>query len=72
MGAAFVALALIVVTAPFGGPALNGRICFFTYHFAIWPIDEVLPLFGALDILIPCLGCRTNQRYSMVERLRQE
>ena len=72
VGAALLALALIVVTAPFVGPALNGLIWFFTYHFTIWPIAVVLPLFGALGILIPVLSCRAAQRYSAVERLRQE
>ncbi len=51
VGAALLALVLIVVTAPFVGPALNGLIWFFTYHFTIWPIAVVLPLFGALGIL---------------------
>ena len=72
VGAALLALVLIVVTAPFVGPALNGLIWFFTYRFTIWPIAVVLPLFGALGILIPILSCRAAQRYSVVERLRQE
>ncbi|MGI5953421.1 ABC transporter permease [Dysosmobacter sp.] len=72
VGAALLALALIVITAPFVGPALNGMIWFFTYRFTVWPIAVVLPLFGALGILIPILSCRAAQRYSVVERLRQE
>ena len=72
LGAALLALALILVTAPFVGPALNGLIWFFTHHFTIWPIAVVLPLFGALGILIPVLSSRAAQRYSVVERLRQE
>ena len=72
VGAALLALALIVVTAPFVGPTLNGMIWFFTYRFTVWPIAVVLPLFGALGILIPVLSCRAAQRYSVVERLRQE
>ena len=72
VGAALLALALIVVTAPFVGPALNRLIWFFTYHFTIWPIAVVLPLFGTLGILIPVLSCRAAEHYSVVERLRQE
>ena len=72
VGAALLALALIVITAPFVGPALNGLIWFFTYRFTVWPIAVVLPLFGALGVLIPVLSCRAAQRYSVVERLRQE
>lgn len=72
VGAALLALALIAVTAPFVGPALNSLIWFFTYRFTVWPIAVVLPLFGALGVLIPVLSCRAAQRYSVVERLRQE
>lgn len=72
LGAALLALILVVVTAPFAGPGLNGLLWFFTYHFTIWPIALVLPLFGAMGILIPVLSCRAAQRYSVVERLRQE
>ena len=72
LGAALLALVLIVATAPLVGPGLNGFIWFFTYHFTIWPIAVVLPLFGALGVLIPVLSCRTAQRCSVVERLRQE
>ncbi|WP_308542564.1 ABC transporter permease [uncultured Oscillibacter sp.] len=72
LGATLLALALILVTAPFVGPGLNGLIWFFTYRFTLWPIAVVLPLFGALGILIPVLSCRAAQRYSVVERLRQE
>ena len=72
VGAALLALALIAVTAPFVGPALNSLIWSFTYRFTVWPIAVVLPLFGALGVLIPVLSCRAAQRYSVVERLRQE
>ena len=72
VGAALLALALVLVTAPFVGPGLNGFIWFFTYRFTVWPIAVVLPLFGALGILIPVLSCRAAQRHSVVERLRQE
>ena len=72
LGAALLALALILVTAPFVGPALNGLIWFFTYRFTLCPVAVVLPLFAALGIAIPVFTCRAAQRYSVVERLRQE
>lgn len=72
LGAALLALVLVVVTAPLVGPGLNGFIWFFTYRFTVWPIAVVLPLFGALGVLIPVLSCRAAQRCSVVERLRQE
>ena len=72
VGATLLALVLIMATAPFVGPGLSGFLWFFTYRFTIWPIAVVLPLFGALGILIPVLSCRAAQRFSVVERLRQE
>ena len=72
LGAAALALVLIVATAPFLGPSLNALIWFFTYRFTIWPIAVVLPVFAVLGIVIPVLSSRTAQRYSVVERLRQE
>ena len=72
LGSALLALALILVTAPVVGPGLNGMFWFFTYHFTIWPIVVVLPLFAFLGIAIPVATCRATQRYSVVERLRVE
>ena len=72
LGAALLALALVVVTAPFIGPGLGRLLWFFTYRFTLWPIAAVLPLLGALGILIPVLSCRAARHYSVVERLRQE
>ena len=72
VGAALLALALVVVTAPILEPGLGRLLWFFTYRFTVWPIAAVLPLFAALGILIPVLSCRAAQRYSVVERLRQE
>ncbi len=71
-GSVLLALAWILLTAPFVGPALDKTIWFFTYHFTIWPILVVLPLFAALGIVIPVATCRITQRYSVVERLRVE
>ena len=72
VGAAVLALVLVVTTAPLLGPGLNKIIWFFTYRFTIWPIAVVLPLFALLGIGIPVLSSRAAQRYSVVERLRQE
>ncbi|HJA25116.1 MAG TPA: ABC transporter permease [Candidatus Fournierella merdigallinarum] len=72
LGAALLALALVAVTAPILGPGMGKLLWFFTYRFTLWPIAAVLPLFAALGVLIPVLSCRAAQRYSVVERLRQE
>ena len=72
LGSALLALVLVLVTAPIVGPGLNGMFWFFTYHFTLWPIAVVLPLFAALGIGIPVVTCRITQRYSVVERLRVE
>lgn len=72
LGSALLALALILITAPVVGPRLNGLLWFFTYHFTIWPVGVILPLFALLGIMIPVMTCRATQRYSVVERLRVE
>lgn len=72
LGSALLALVLILATAPIVGPGLNGMLWFFTYHFTIWPIMAILPLFAVLGIVIPMVTCRITQRYSVVERLRVE
>ena len=71
-GAAALALALILVSAPFLGPTLNRMIWFFTYRFTLWPVGVVLPLFAVLGVGIPTLTSRAAQRIPVVERLRQE
>lgn len=72
LSSALLALVLVLVTAPIVGPGLNGMFWFFTYHFTLWPIAVVLPLFALLGIGIPVVTCRVTQRYSVVERLRVE
>lgn len=72
LGSALLALALLLITAPVVGPGLNGMFWFFTYHFTIWPVGVILPLFALLGIMIPVMTCRATQRYSVVERLRVE
>lgn len=71
-GAALAALVLILLTAPWVGPALNGLIWFFTYRFTLWPVALILPIFAVLGVVIPVLSGRAAERYSVVERLRQE
>lgn len=71
-GAALAALVLILLTAPWVGPALNGLIWFFTYRFTLWPFALILPIFAVLGVVVPVLSGRAAERYSVVERLRQE
>ena len=72
LGAAVLALVLIVAAAPFLDSAFSSLLWFLTYRFTIWPIAVVLPVFAVLGIVIPVLSSRIAQRYSVVERLRQE
>lgn len=72
LGAAFLAFALVLITAPVLGPGLNGMFWFFTYHFTVWPVLVILPIFAALGVVIPLATCRVTRRYSVVERLRIE
>ena len=71
-GAVALALGLILISAPFLEPALNRMIWFFSYHFTLWPVGVVLPLFAVLGVGIPVLTSRAAQRTPVVERLRQE
>ena len=72
LGAAVLALIVVLLTTPFTGPVLDQMIWFFTYRFTLWPILVILPLFAALGIAIPVWSSRAAQKYSVVERLRQE
>ena len=72
LGAAFFALVIVFITTPFLGPVMNHLIWFFTYRFTVWPFAVILPVFVVLGIAIPIVTCRAAERYSVVERLRQE
>ena len=72
VGSTLLALVLVCVTAPFVGNGLNNMIWFFTYHFTLWPVAVILPLFALLGVAIPVATCQMTQRYSVVERLRVE
>ena len=71
-GALVLALALIVATGPFIGPAVGNLIWFFTWRFTVWPVFLFLPAFVLLGIGIPVATCRAARKYSVVERLRVE
>ena len=72
VGAALLALVLVVGSCPLLGPGLERLFWFLSYRFTLWPVAVVLPLFVVLGILIPMWSSRAAQRYSVVERLRQE
>ncbi len=72
LGAAALALVLILLTAPLFGNALSDLFWFFSYRLTLWPIAIIVPVFALLGIAIPVLNCRTVQRRPVVERLRTE
>ena len=72
VGSTLLALIVVCATAPFVGNGLNNMIWFFTYHFTLWPVAVILPLFALLGVAIPVVTCQMTQRYSVVERLRVE
>lgn len=72
LGAAALALVLILLTAPLFGNALSDLFWFFSYRLTLWPIAVIVPVFALLGIAIPVLNCRTVQRRPVVERLRTE
>ena len=68
-------ISLFVLTlafAPLAGTVVEKTFWFFTYRFTVLPILLVLPVFALLGIAIPAWSSRAAQRYSVVERLRQE
>lgn len=72
LGAAALALVLILLTAPLFGNALSDLFWFFSYRLTLWPIAIIVPVFALLGIAIPVLNCRAVQRRPVVERLRTE
>lgn len=72
MGAALLALVLILLAGPVLGSGVERLFWFFTYQFTLWPVAAVFPLFAILGIVIPTVTCRNVQKYSVVERLRVE
>lgn len=72
LGAAALALVLILFTAPLFGKALSDLFWFFSYRLTLWPIAIIVPVFALLGIVIPVLNYRAVQRRPIVERLRTE
>ena len=72
LGAAALALVLILLTAPLFGNALSDLFWFFAYRLTLWPVAVITPIFALLGIVIPVLNCRAAQRHPIVERLRTE
>lgn len=72
LGAAALAFVLVLLTAPLLRSVLEGMFWFLTYRFTLLPVLTVLPVFAALGVVIPILSGRTDQKRSLVERLRQE
>ena len=69
--AVMAALFLAVVTMPVAPEVMNGIVWFFTYHFTLWPILAVAPIFALLGVLIPLEAYRFMAKKSVVERLRE-
>ena len=72
LGAAALALVLILLTAPLFGNALSDLFWFFSYRLTLWPIAVITPVFALLGIIIPVMNCRAAQHHPIVERLRTE
>ena len=62
LGAAALALVLILFTAPLFGKALSDLFWFFSYRLTLWPIAIIVPVFALLGIVIPVLNYRAVQR----------
>ena len=72
LGAAVLAAALTLLTAPAVRAVLGSAFWFLSYRFTLRPVLAILPAFAALGVLIPMLSGRAERRHSIMERLRQE
>ena len=72
LGAAVLALAFVLLTAPALSAGLESLFWFFTYRLTLWPIGAVLPFFVLLGAVVPAASCHAAQRIPVVERLRVE
>ena len=72
LGAAALALAFVLLTAPALATGLENLFWFFTYRLTLWPIAAVLPFFALLGTAVPAASCHAAQKHPVVERLRME
>lgn len=52
--------------------ALNNLVAFFEYRFQILPFVIMIPILGAVAVIVPVLAWRNVKNKSIVERLREE
>ena len=48
-----------------------GLLWFFSYHFILWPLLDMLPFLLALGVIIPLASYAMTDKQSIVERLRE-
>lgn len=65
-------IALSFLTQPILEHTIGIMFWFFTYHFTLWPVLFVAPVFIVLGILLPLASYRNVARQTIVERLRME
>ena len=69
--AAAVSLALSLLAGAAMRTVVGDVLWFFTYRFSLLPLAVLTPVFLLLGLTLPAACCRTAQRQSIVDRLRQ-
>ena len=69
--AAAVSLALSLLAGAAMRTVVSDVLWFFTYRFSLLPLAVLTPVFLLLGLTLPAACCRTAQRQSIVDRLRQ-
>ena len=64
-------LVMTVCAGPLLGDTLNDLFWFFSYRLTLLPLAVILPVFLVLGITVPLCVCRSVEKHTIVERLRE-
>lgn len=70
LGSALISLLLSIILQPLAGVLLEKMFWFYKYHFVIFPVVIMIPVFTFMGWLIPTILNRQIRKHSVVERLR--
>ncbi len=64
-------LVMTVCAGPLLGDTLNDLFWFFSYRLTLLPLAVILPVFLVLGVAVPLCVCRSVEKHTIVERLRE-
>ena len=62
---------MTVCAGPLLGDTLNDLFWFFSYRLTLLPLALILPVFLVLGVAVPLCVCRSVEKHTIVERLRE-